>query len=44
MSAGAWLAIILVYFLAHRVRRISEYTVSDILENVTTPPPGCWVP
>ncbi len=32
MSAGAWLAIIIVYFLAHRVRRISEYTVSDILE------------
>ncbi len=32
MSAGAWLAIIIVYFLAHRVRRISEYTVPDILE------------
>jgi len=32
MSAGAWLAIIIVYFLAHRVRRISQYTVSDILE------------
>jgi SSS family solute:Na+ symporter len=32
MSAGAWLAIIIVYFLAHRVRRIAEYTVSDILE------------
>ncbi|MBM3792215.1 MAG: sodium:solute symporter family protein, partial [Acidobacteria bacterium] len=32
MSAGAWVAIVIVYFLAHRVRRISEYTVSDILE------------
>jgi solute:Na+ symporter, SSS family len=32
MSAGAWLAIPLMYFLAHRVRRISQYTVSDILE------------
>jgi len=32
MSAGAWIAIIIVYFLAHRVRRISQYTVSDILE------------
>jgi SSS family solute:Na+ symporter/sodium/proline symporter len=32
MSAGAWAAIVIVYFLAHRVRRISEFTVSDILE------------
>ena len=32
MSAGAWIAIVIVYFLAHRVRRISQYTVSDILE------------
>jgi SSS family solute:Na+ symporter len=32
MSAGAWVAVIIVYFLAHRVRRISEYTVPDILE------------
>ncbi len=32
MSAGAWAGIIIVYFLAHRVRRISQYTVSDILE------------
>lgn len=32
MSAGAWVGIALVYFLAHRVRRISQYTVSDILE------------
>jgi SSS family solute:Na+ symporter len=32
MSAGAWVAIVIVYFLAHRVRRISQYTVSDILE------------
>lgn len=32
MSAGAWVGIILVYFLAHRVRRIAQYTVPDILE------------
>jgi SSS family solute:Na+ symporter len=32
MSAGAWVGISIVYFLAHRVRRISQYTVSDILE------------
>jgi len=37
MSAGAWLAIVIVYFLAHRVRRISEYTVSDILEKRYNP-------
>jgi SSS family solute:Na+ symporter/sodium/proline symporter len=32
MSAGAWVGIAVVYFLAHRVRRISQYTLSDILE------------
>jgi SSS family solute:Na+ symporter len=32
MSAGAWVGIVLVYFLAHRVRRIAQYTVADILE------------
>jgi SSS family solute:Na+ symporter len=32
MSAGAWVGIVVVYFLAHRVRRIAEYTVPDILE------------
>ncbi|MGH2568718.1 MAG: sodium:solute symporter family protein [Bacteroidota bacterium] len=32
MSAGAWVGIAIVYFLAHKVRRISQYTVSDILE------------
>src|SRR3989304_10075791 len=31
-SAGAWTGICIIYFLAHRVRRISEYTMSDILE------------
>ena len=31
-SAGAWTGIIIVYFIAHKVRRISQYTVSDILE------------
>lgn len=32
MSAGAWVGIAIVYFLAPRVRRIAEFTVSDILE------------
>lgn len=32
MSAGAWAGLIVVYFLAPRVRSIAEYTVSDILE------------
>ena len=32
MSAGAWLGIIIVYFLAPRVRKLAQYTVSDILE------------
>src|SRR3712207_6192368 len=31
-SAGAWAGIALVYFLAHRVRRIAKYTMPDILE------------
>ena len=31
-SAGAWVGIGLVYFLAHRVRRIAKYTMPDILE------------
>jgi solute:Na+ symporter, SSS family len=31
-SAGAWVGIALVYFLAPRVRRIAQYTVPDILE------------
>jgi SSS family solute:Na+ symporter/sodium/proline symporter len=37
MSAGAWIGIVLVYFLAHRVRRIAQYTVADILEKRYTP-------
>ena len=32
MSAGAWVGIAVVFFLAHRVRRIAEYTVPDLLE------------
>jgi SSS family solute:Na+ symporter/sodium/proline symporter len=32
MSAGAWVGIAIVYFLAPRVRRIAKYTVPDILE------------
>ncbi len=31
-SAGAWVGIIVVYFIAHRVRRIAQYTINDILE------------
>jgi SSS family solute:Na+ symporter/sodium/proline symporter len=31
-SAGAWVGIGLVFFLAHRVRRIAKYTMPDILE------------
>ena len=37
MSAGAWVGIAIVYFLAPRVRRISEYTVPDLLEKRYTP-------
>lgn len=32
MSAGAWIGIIIIFFLADRVRKISQYTVPDILE------------
>jgi SSS family solute:Na+ symporter/sodium/proline symporter len=32
LAAGAWIGIVIVYFLAGRVRRISQYTVPDILE------------
>nr|MBS0037421.1 hypothetical protein [Saprospiraceae bacterium] len=32
MAAGAWVGIIMVFFLAARVRRIAQYTVPDILE------------
>jgi solute:Na+ symporter, SSS family len=31
-SAGAWVGIAIIYFIAPRVRRIAQYTVSDILE------------
>jgi len=37
MSAGAWVGIAIVYFLAPKVRRIAEYTVPDILERRYTP-------
>ncbi len=37
MSAGAWVGILIVYFLAHRVRRIAQFTVADILEKRYTP-------
>jgi len=32
MSAGAWVGLIIVYYLAPKVRRIAQYTVPDILE------------
>ncbi|MEX2403320.1 MAG: sodium:solute symporter family protein, partial [Balneolales bacterium] len=32
MAAGAWVGIVIVFFLAARVRRIAEFTVPDILE------------
>ena len=31
-SSGGWLGLVAVYFIAHRVRRIAQYTVPDILE------------
>ena len=31
-SAGAWVGIALIFFLAPRVRRLAQYTVPDILE------------
>jgi SSS family solute:Na+ symporter len=31
-SAGAWTGIALVFFLAHRVRRLAKYTMPDVLE------------
>ncbi|HEX4953975.1 MAG TPA: sodium:solute symporter family protein [Thermoanaerobaculia bacterium] len=37
MSAGAWVGIAIVYFLAPKVRRIAQFTVSDILEMRYTP-------
>lgn len=37
MSAGAWVGIAIVYYLAPRVRRIAQYTVPDILETRYSP-------
>ena len=31
-SAGAWVGIVLIYWIAPRVRNIAQYTVPDILE------------
>ena len=31
-SMGAWIGILVIYFLAARVRRISQYTLTDLLE------------
>ena len=31
-SSGAWIGILVVYFIAARVRRIAEYTLTDLLE------------
>ena len=37
-SAGAWLGIAIIYYIAPRVRRIAQYTVPDILELRYGPP------
>jgi len=31
-SMGAWIGILIIYFIAARVRRISQYTLTDLLE------------
>jgi SSS family solute:Na+ symporter/sodium/proline symporter len=31
-SSGAWVGILIVYFIAARVRRIAQYTLTDLLE------------
>ncbi len=31
-SSGAWIGILVVYFIAARVRRIAQYTLTDLLE------------
>ena len=32
MAAGAWVGIVIIYFLAARVRTFGQYTIGDILE------------
>ncbi len=36
-SLGAWIGILAVYFIAARVRKISQYTLTDILEKRYSP-------
>ncbi len=36
-SMGAWIGILVVYFIAARVRRISQYTLTDLLEKRYSP-------
>lgn len=36
-SAGAWLGILVVFFIAARVRKISQYTLTDLLEKRYAP-------
>lgn len=36
-SMGAWIGIIVVYFIAARVRKIAQYTLTDILEKRYAP-------
>ncbi|NIR50706.1 sodium:solute symporter family protein, partial [candidate division KSB1 bacterium] len=31
-SMGAWIGILVIYFVAARVRKISQYTLTDLLE------------
>ena len=40
-SAGAWLGIAIIFFIAPRVRRIAQYTVPDVLEMRYGPPAAC---
>ncbi|MEO9477176.1 MAG: sodium:solute symporter family protein [Cyclobacteriaceae bacterium] len=36
-SAGAWIGILVVFFIAARVRKIAQYTLTDILEKRYSP-------
>lgn len=36
-SMGAWIGIIVIYFIAARVRKISQYTLTDLLEKRYSP-------
>ena len=40
-SMGAWIGIVVIYFIAARVRKISQYTLTSSKYGITKPP-GCW--